>query len=246
MPPAILAESNKSLTYTQPSTLPHITHSSITGPGPNELLIKVHTTAINPVDLQLWGSSLIGWVAGRKERGIGRDYAGEVVGVGEALRQKWQESDRVFGLYTQPVHSLLARWMGNGTLTQYLTVPPYPLIALTALACLNWLPSESDQDSKRRVIVSGASGGVGTWCVQLAKKVYHCHVIGVCSGRNAKLVKDLGVDEIVDYNQEDVVRALSYKGPYGEKFGLSLIAWVVLRCSTTGQVLSTVASDILD
>jgi NADPH:quinone reductase-like Zn-dependent oxidoreductase len=95
--------SNKSLTYTQPSTSPHINHTPVTPPGPNELLIKVHAAAINPADIQIWASPLVGWLAGRKEKGIGRDYAGEIVRVGERLKTKWYEGDRVFGLFMKPV-----------------------------------------------------------------------------------------------------------------------------------------------
>jgi len=103
-----VATSNKSLTYTQPSTSPHINHTPITPPGPNELLIKVHAAAINPADIQIWGSQLVGWFAGTKEKGIGRDYAGEIVRVGEGLKTKWSEGDRVFGLFMRPVCLLVS------------------------------------------------------------------------------------------------------------------------------------------
>lgn len=93
----------KSLTYTQPSTPPHLTHTPLTPPGPNELLVKVHAAAINPVDIQLWGNPVIGWLAGKKEKGIGRDYSGVIVGVGEELKGKWDVGDEVFGLCSRPV-----------------------------------------------------------------------------------------------------------------------------------------------
>jgi NADPH:quinone reductase-like Zn-dependent oxidoreductase len=116
--------------------------------------------------------------------------------------------------------------MSDGTFTQYLTVSlsdpiaripvqwsytqaaAVPLVALTAFACLDWLPLRNEKDDKRRVIVSGASGGVGIWCVQLAKRLYDCHIIGVCSGSNADFVRHLGADEIVDYEKVDVATSL--------------------------------------
>jgi NADPH:quinone reductase-like Zn-dependent oxidoreductase len=98
-----VATSNKSLTFTNPSTSPHINHTLVRPPGPNELLIKVHAAAINPLDIQIWGSSLVGWFTGKKEKGIGRDYAGEIVAVGKHLETKWREGDKFFGLFMRPV-----------------------------------------------------------------------------------------------------------------------------------------------
>lgn len=104
MPPKY-GDSNTSLTFTQPSTPPHPTYTPIRSPGSNELLIKVHAAAINPVDVQIWGSPLIGWLAGNRVKGIGRDYAGEIVAVGAGLHSKWSEGDRVFGFFMRPVRS---------------------------------------------------------------------------------------------------------------------------------------------
>lgn len=100
-----LPESNTSLTYTQPSTPPHLTHAPISAPGPQEILVKIKAAAINPVDIQLWGNPVIGWLAGKKEKGIGRDYSGEIVAIGEALKKdgKWEVGDEVYGLCSRPV-----------------------------------------------------------------------------------------------------------------------------------------------
>lgn len=104
MSPTPLPESMVSLTYTSPSTAPHLNHAPVTPPAPNELLIEVRAAAINPVDIQLWGNPVIGFLAGHKEKGIGRDYAGRVVAVGEALKGKgWDEGVEVFGLMNRPV-----------------------------------------------------------------------------------------------------------------------------------------------
>ena len=227
-----LPESNTSLTYTSPESQPHLTHTPVAAPGPNEILIKVHAAAINPVDIQLWGNPLIGYIAGKKEKGIGRDYSGEIIAVGEAFQSTWQVGDEVYGLCNRP--------MAEGTFTQYLSISPgtepvakkpsawtheeaaaVPLVVLTAFSCLDWLPSAAQSPNKqRRVIVAGASGGVGMWCVQLAKKLYDCHVTAVCSGRNADFVRGLGADEVVDYAQQDVPRTLLDSRPAGNKYDL--------------------------
>jgi NADPH:quinone reductase-like Zn-dependent oxidoreductase len=99
-----LPESNISLTYTQPSSQPHLTHTALPKPGPNEILVKIKAAAINPVDIQLWGNPVIGWLAGKKDKGIGRDYSGEVATVGEDVgKGQWRVGDEVFGLCNRPV-----------------------------------------------------------------------------------------------------------------------------------------------
>lgn len=230
-----LPDSNKSLTYTTPESLPHLHHSPIPTLGPNDILVKVHAAAINPVDIQLWGNPLVGLLAGKKEKGIGRDYAGTIAAIGSALQtsSQWGIGDRVFGLCNRPI--------AEGTFTHYLKIAPasesvakmpktwsfeeaaaVPLVVLTAFACLDWLPAESKSPNGkcRRVVVGGASGGVGIWAVQLAKKVHGCHVTGICSGRNADFVRSLGADEVIDYSKQDVAATLLASRPEGKKYDL--------------------------
>lgn len=115
-----LPESNTSLTYTQPSSQPHLTHTPIPKPGPQEVLVKIKAAAINPVDIQLWGNPVIGWLAGKKEKGIGRDYSGEIVSMGEEASKsgKWEVGDNVFGLCNRPVSQAFA-WHGFRFKTKY-------------------------------------------------------------------------------------------------------------------------------
>jgi NADPH:quinone reductase-like Zn-dependent oxidoreductase len=100
-----LPESNTSLTFTQPSSPPHLTHTPIPSPSPKDILVKIHAAAINPVDIQIWGNPVVGWLAGSKEKGIGRDYSGVVVAVGEEVKKQggWEIGDEVFGLCNRPV-----------------------------------------------------------------------------------------------------------------------------------------------
>ncbi|KAJ4990790.1 zinc-dependent acohol dehydrogenase (reticulon-4-interacting protein 1) [Stagonosporopsis vannaccii] len=234
MPPH-LPSSTKSLTYTTPSSPPHLTYSPLPLPGPSSLLVKIHAAAVNPVDVQFWGSPLIGLLAGGKEKGLGVDYSGTIAIVGSSLSQttEWRVGERVFGLCSRPA--------GEGTFAEYVVVTPgreavarmpacwgfedgaaVPLAVLSAFACLDWLPGvrASPGRDERSVVVCGASGGVGLWCVQLAKSVFGCHVTAVCSGRNAEFVRGLGADDVVDYATQDVKAALLGKRPAGRKYDL--------------------------
>jgi reticulon-4-interacting protein 1, mitochondrial len=91
-----------SLTYTQPLTQPHLIKTPLQQPKGKEILVKVKAAAINPVDIQLWGNPLIGYLAGKKEKGIGRDYSGEVVAIGDEV-EKWKVGDEVYGLCVRNV-----------------------------------------------------------------------------------------------------------------------------------------------
>ncbi|KAI9648816.1 hypothetical protein NHQ30_003457 [Ciborinia camelliae] len=164
---------------------------------PQTLLIKVHYASINPVDTQLWRAGIVSVVSGSK--GMGRDFSGTIVGIGDRVKGNWCVGDEVFGLLFQV--------FGQGTFSQYIAVDPssdpvvkkpnclsheaaasIPLVTLTMFAALEWLPA-SKRDGERKVIVRGASGGCGSWAVQ-----YY--------------VKSLGADEIIDYTTQPVLQKL--------------------------------------
>ncbi|KAG0651342.1 Reticulon-4-interacting [Hyphodiscus hymeniophilus] len=221
---------NRSLRFTTPRGELEIVEKEIPPIPANELLVKVKAASINPVDIQLWGAGLVAVVAG--DKGMGRDFSGTVVSVGSAVKG-WAVGDDIFGLLFHIVRSfkrsggpsLTYPKFGQGTFSQYINVNPasdpvakkpgclthqqaasIPLVALTAFACLAWLPPPAT--AQRRVIIIGASGGTGSWLVQLAKVSYDCHVTAVCSSRNAEYVKKLGADEVIDYTTKDVTQTL--------------------------------------
>ncbi|KAN0093758.1 GroES-like protein [Hyaloscypha variabilis] len=192
----------------------------------NEILVKVHAASINPCDIQLWRSGLVAVVAG--DKGMGKDFSGTVVGVGSEVKG-WVEGDDIFGL--------LFHIFGQSTFSEYINVNPstdpvakkpgcltheeaasIPLVALTAYACLEWLPPASS--FQRKVVIRGASGGTGTWLVQLAKTVYQCQVTAICSSKNAELVKSLGADQVIDYTTQDISQALFSNKSLNEKYDL--------------------------
>ncbi|KAL2063746.1 hypothetical protein VTL71DRAFT_5551 [Oculimacula yallundae] len=210
-----LPEINKCLRFQGlPGSDPAIIEKDILPLPSNEILVKVHAASINPCDIQLWRSGLVSVVSG--DKGMGKDFSGTVAAVGEKV-SGWAEGDEIFGL--------LFHVFGQSTFSEYINVNPatdpvakkpnsltheqaaaIPLVALTAYACLEWLPAPSS--SQRKVVIRGASGGTGSWLIQLAKIVYDCHVMAICSDKNILYVKALGADTTIDYTTQDVFQTL--------------------------------------
>ena len=171
-------------------------------PGAKEILIKVEAAGINPKDTFV-RRGLFRSLTGRQfPKRIGYDFAGIVCGAGEAVAS-FKLHDRVFGM--------LNGWSG-GAYCEYLCAPEdecailpsdvsfeegsaVPIAGLTALQALRDLAAIKPGDS---VCINGASGGVGTFAIQLAK-MFGARVIAVCSRRNLDLCKGLGANEVVDY-----------------------------------------------
>ncbi|WP_144126786.1 NAD(P)-dependent alcohol dehydrogenase [Catellatospora sichuanensis] len=177
--------------------------------GPEQVLVRVHACSLNFGDrVALRGEPTfirLFWGLRRPRVTIlGRDVAGTVVEVGAKVT-RWQPGDEVFGEMDQrgfaeyvaaPADHLARKPAGVG-FEQAATLPVAATTALQALR-LGGVTAGS------RVLVNGASGGVGTFAVQLAVDL-GAQVTGVCSTRNAELVRSLGAD-VVDYTREDFTR----------------------------------------
>jgi NADPH:quinone reductase-like Zn-dependent oxidoreductase len=172
------------------------------------MLVKVHAASVNPLD---WHYMRGEPYFMRPEAGIGAptdihmgvDFAGTVVSVGKDVT-RFKPGDAVFGgkggafgEYVSVAESgSVALKPTNMTFEQAAAVP---IAAITALQALR---DKGKLRAGQTVLVNGASGGVGTYAVQIAK-AYGAHVTGVCSTKNLALVKSLGADQVVDYTQED-------------------------------------------
>jgi NADPH:quinone reductase-like Zn-dependent oxidoreductase len=177
-------------------------------PRSDEVLVKVHAASVNPLDLHLMrGSPYVmrkwtGFGAPREPR-FGTDFAGTVEAVGPDVKT-FRPGDQVFGA-------------GNGALAEYVLVRQSDKIApkptnlsfaqaaavtvagtTALLAVRDWGRIKAGQ----KVLINGASGGVGTFAVQIAK-AYGAEVTGVCSTRNADMVRSIGADHVIDYRNED-------------------------------------------
>ncbi len=178
-------------------------------PADNEVLVKVKAAAVNPLDwhymrgspyiMRLMGSGL-GTPADPR---MGVDFAGIVEAVGRDVTQ-FKPGDEVFGgrsgafaeYVIVPDDRALVLKPANLSFEQAASVP---IAALTALQALR---DKGQIMPGNKVLINGASGGVGTFAVQIAKS-YGAEVTGVCSARNADMVRSIGADHVIDYKTED-------------------------------------------
>lgn len=181
-------------------------------PRPNEVLVRVHAASVNHGDwLLISGKPYVVRAAlglGRPRIAVrGRDLAGRVKAVGAAVT-RFHPGDDVYAETTTgsfaeyacvPEH-LLALKPTNLTFAQAAAVP------VAAVTALQGLRDVGDVQPGQAVLINGASGGVGTFAVQVAKTL-GADVTGVCSTRNIELVRSLGADHVIDYTREDFARS---------------------------------------
>lgn len=173
---------------------------------PDQLLIRVRASSINPIDWKIRQGMLKMLPGQTFPMILGFDIAGEVVKVGAQITQ-FRPGDSVYaysnqfpgGAYAEYVavsEKVTASKPNNFSFEEAAAVP---LAATTALQALR---DEGKLDAGDRVLINGASGGVGTFAVQIAKAL-GAEVTAVCSAGNAELVKSLGADRVIDYKQQD-------------------------------------------
>ncbi|MDB9383471.1 NAD(P)-dependent alcohol dehydrogenase [Nodularia spumigena CS-584] len=172
---------------------------------PNQLLVKVHASSVNPIDWKIRQGMLSLLSGNNFPLILGFDLAGEVVAVGSQVTS-FQPGDAVYGgtsfsggayaEFAAVPENLIAPKPKNLTFEEAATVP---LAALTALQALR---DQGNIKSGQRVLINGASGGVGMFAVQIAKAL-GTEVTAVCSTKNLEFVKSLGADRVIDYTQED-------------------------------------------
>lgn len=179
-------------------------------PTDDQVLIKVRAAAVNPLDWHYMRGTpyfmrlMVGYTKPVDPR-MGVDVAGEVVAVGKNVTQ-FKPGDQVFGgspaafaEYAPANQSRVVLKPADITFEQAAAVP---VAAVTALQALR---DNGHLQRGQKVLINGASGGVGTFAVQIAKAL-GAEVTGVCSTRNVELVHSLGADHVVDYTKEDVTK----------------------------------------
>ena len=211
-------------------------------PAAGEVLVRVRAASINPAD---WYTAA-GPIFARFDNGLrrpksnrlGTDFAGTVEAVGKDVAQ-FRVGDDVFGAWT-------------GALAEYVAVPEDRAIAskpagttfeeaggvgIAAVTALQGLRDKAEVRSGQRVLITGASGGVGTFAVQIAKTL-GAEVTAVCSTPNVEMVRSLGADRVIDYRREDFTRC-------GERFDLIVDIASTHSWSETRRVLEPDAKLVL-
>jgi NADPH:quinone reductase-like Zn-dependent oxidoreductase len=177
----------------------------------DQMLVKVHAASVNPLDWHyMRGTPYLMRVAGSglgkpADPRLGADVAGVVEKVGKNVTE-FKPGDAVFGTsggafaeYAPVNRKRAALKPANLSFEQAAAVP---VAAITALQALR---DKGHVQRGQTVLINGASGGVGTFAVQLAKS-FGAEVTGICSTRNLELVRSLGADHVIDYSKEDVLQ----------------------------------------
>ena len=209
-PLAANTQSMKAIVYRCYGTPAVLKLEAIAKPAPadDRVLVKVHAASVNPLDWHyMQGKPYIM----RAMAGVGKpdsilmgaDFAGTVEAVGKNVTrfkpgdEVFGDRDGAFGEYVSVAEKgAMALKPSNMTMEQAAAVP---IAGLTALQALR---DKGRLQAGQKVLINGASGGVGTFAVQIAKN-YGAEVTGVCSTRNVAMVKSIGADHVIDYTQVD-------------------------------------------
>ncbi|MEW5870774.1 MAG: NAD(P)-dependent alcohol dehydrogenase [Chloroflexota bacterium] len=207
----------KAFVYTKYGPPDVLQFKEIEKPAPreNEALVKIHAVSVNAADWHLLSADiflvrLMGTGLFKPSRPVlGGDIAGTVEAVGSGVTQ-FKPGDEVYG-------DILTT--GSGGFAEYATAPektlaPKPAnlsfeeaaaVPIAGLTALQGLRDVGHLQAGQKVLVNGASGGVGTFAVQIAK-AFGAEVTAVCSTRNLEMARSLGADHVIDYTKEDFTK----------------------------------------
>jgi NADPH:quinone reductase-like Zn-dependent oxidoreductase len=181
-------------------------------PKDNEVLVRVHAASVNPADFHLMRGKpllarpMMGGLRKPKYTRPGIDVAGRVEALGRSVTQ-FNIGDEVFGgchgafsEYACAMEDKLALKPANISFENAAAVP------VAALTALQGLRDKGRIQQGQKVLIDGASGGVGTFAVQIAKS-FGAEVTAVCSTRNVETAQSIGADHVIDYTREDFTRS---------------------------------------
>ena len=233
-------------------------------PNDDQVLVKVRAASLNAIDAGVihdwWLVRLFFGLRKPRDTRLGQDVSGvvEAVGKNPAAAGQFKPGDEVFGLcrgglaeYTCTRERALAPKPPNVTFEQAASLPLAGLVALQGLR-------EGKIQPGQKVLINGATGGVGTFAVQIAKS-FGAEVTAVCSTRNVDVVRSIGADHVIDYTKEDFTKSdqrydVIFDNVCNHSFaerrrvlnpkGICVLAGIGGSGVTSGQAIGRIASNI--
>jgi len=211
--------------------------------GAGQVLVAVDYAAANPKDTFV-RKGRFKVVTGRDfPIALGSDFAGHVVAVGDGITHV-TAGDAVYGMingWRGGAHADYVRVSAAEVAPAPQSIPldeaaAIPLASMTALQSLR---DCANIQAGNTVVINGASGGVGTFAVQIARN-YGAQITAICSERNADMVRDLGADTVIDYTQQDVTEAMPTADIIFDVFGNLSFGKVSQRLKRGGVYVTTV------
>ncbi len=195
--------------------LPNLKLEEVEKPVPNEdqILVKVRAASVNPYDWHfVEGTPKIMRLMGvglrkPKDTRLGVDFAGTVEAVGKNVTQ-FKPGDDVFGGKGGAFAEYVCRRAKGAVALKpaNITFEQAASVNIAGITALQGLRDKGKVQPGQKILINGASGGVGTFAVQIAKS-FGADVTGVCSTRNVDLVRSLGADRVIDYTKEDFTKS---------------------------------------
>src|SRR6184192_954097 len=179
-------------------------------PNDNEVLVRVRAASINPVDGHLirgaWPMRSMTGMRKPKNTRFGTDFSGIVEAIGKDVTN-FKPGDEVFGAKNGAVADYICAKADRAIVMKpsNITFEQAGSVAVAALTALQGLRDKGHIQSGQKVLINGASGGVGTFAVQIAK-AFGADVTAVCCTRNIDLVKSIGADHVIDYTKDDFTK----------------------------------------
>lgn len=234
-PPEVLPRTMRAAVqdrYGPPEEVVEVREVPVPAVGPGEVLVRVGAASVNALDwhfttgLPMFARSALGLRRPRRTR-PGVDVAGTVVAVGPGA-SRWQVGDEVFGEVDGGAFAELVATTADRLVERpaALGVEEAATVGVAAVTALQALRDWGGLRPGQRVLVNGASGGVGTFAVQLAKALGAGHVTAVCSTGNVETARALGADTVVDYTVEDHSTTSERYDLYLDNAG----SWALGRC----------------
>ncbi|RPI93793.1 MAG: NAD(P)-dependent alcohol dehydrogenase [Chloroflexi bacterium] len=177
----------------------------------DEVLVRIRASSVNPVDwygmIGLYIARMGGGLRKPKDTRLGVDFAGVVEAVGGNVKQ-FRPGDEVYGGRSGAFAEYISIHEQRGIAPKpaNLTFEQAAAVPVAALTALQGLRDHGQLQPGQKVLINGASGGVGTFAVQIAR-AFGAEVTGVCSTGNVDLVRSLGADHVIDYTREDFTRS---------------------------------------